>query len=40
MHGADEFIAFIGERERELAEALFAAAPSGASRARALAALP
>jgi len=40
MHGADEFVAFIGERERELAEALFAAAPSGASRARALAALP
>jgi len=40
MRGADEFVAFIGERERELAEALFTAAPSGASHARALAALP
>jgi hypothetical protein len=40
MHGADEFVAFIGERERELAEALFGAEPGGASRARALAALP
>ena len=40
MHGADEFVAFIGERERELAEALFAAAPSGASHERALVALP
>ena len=40
MKGAAEFIAFIGERERDLAEALFAAGASGASRERALAALP
>jgi len=40
MKGADGFIAVIGERERELAEALFAARPGGASRERALAALP
>ena len=40
MKGADEFIAFIGERERDLAEALFAAGASGASRERALAARP
>jgi len=40
MDGADEFIAFIGERERALAEALFGAGASGATRARALAALP
>lgn len=39
MKGADEFVAFIGEREHELAEALFAAA-GGVSRERALAALP
>jgi len=43
MKGAEEFIAFIAERERNLAEALFSAGSSGAgdvSRKRALAALP
>jgi hypothetical protein len=40
MKGVDEFIAFIGERERQLAEALFAADAQGAARERALAALP
>jgi hypothetical protein len=40
MKGADEFIACIGTRERELAAALFAAGASGVSRERALAALP
>ena len=40
MKGVDEFVALIGEREHELAEALFGAASSGASRERALAALP
>jgi hypothetical protein len=40
MRGADEFVALIGTRERELAAALFAAPPSGAARERALAALP
>jgi hypothetical protein len=40
MKGADEFIACIGERERALADALFAAGASGVSRERALAALP
>lgn len=40
MHGADEFIAFIGTRERDLAEALFGAGAGGATRERALAALP
>jgi len=44
MQGADEFIAFIAERERTLADALFAAGtrgePADTSTARALAALP
>ena len=43
MKGADEFIAFIAERERELAAALFAAGSGGAGDAamdRALAVLP
>jgi len=44
MKGAEEFIAFIAERERDLADALFLAGRGGASgdasRKRALAALP
>ena len=44
MQGADEFIAWIGERERALAAALFAAGtggePGGGTMARALDALP
>src|SRR6185295_7072011 len=39
MHGADEFVATIGARERALAADLFAADGDEAARARALAAL-